>query len=215
MAREPYTLEFEFRNKRFKDAEAGFRAFAKAVRDDWDGSAKVLSTELRSFLDSVAEALAERHGTSWPGGTGPKTLSRRSGGLVTSILESVQVTGTAFGDIEGHIGAGFPGVVHEFGAVIKPRTAKYLTIPLPEALDGRGVPLKKSAREWQNTFVARSKAGNLIIFQKRGAQIVPLYVLKSQVTIPPRLGMGETLTVGLPYFVERAMDRMVRAITHQ
>jgi hypothetical protein len=74
------------------------------------------------------------------------------------------------------------------------------------------VPYRRSARDWDNTFVARSKKGNLIIFQRRGVQITPLYVLKTSVKIPARLGMGQTLNIGIPYFVERAMDRIVKGI---
>ncbi len=52
------------------------------------------------------------------------------------------------------------------------------------ALNANGTPIKLSAREWTNTFVAKSKAGNLIIFQKRGRQIAPLYVLEEQGDYP-------------------------------
>lgn len=207
-----YEVGFEFRNKRFRDAEKGLRVFADTIQKDWDGSAKVLSDELKSFLDSVAEALASRHGSAWPGGTTAKTLSKRSGALTDSIVKSVTVSGTTFDTIQGTIGGDFPAQVHEFGATITPKKSKYLTIPLPAALDARGVPLKKSARDWENTFVARSKAGNLIIFQRRLSQIIPLYVLKTSVTIPPRLGLRETLDVGLPYFVEKSMDALVKAV---
>ncbi|MCL4743842.1 MAG: hypothetical protein KJZ83_00355 [Burkholderiaceae bacterium] len=210
-----YTLEFEFRNQRYRDAQKGLEAFARHVRQDWDGAAKVLGRELRSFLNSVATALSRRHTNPWPGGTGEKTLSRRSGELVASIEKSVRVKGGTFDNLTGYISAAFPGIVHEFGATIKPRTAKFLTVPLPAALDSKGVPLKKKARDWNNTFVARSKAGNLLIFQRRGSQIVPLYVLKSSVTIPPRLGMRATLQAGLPYFVDRVMDQLVKDILVQ
>lgn len=201
----------DFRNKRFNDASAGLAALAKELSADWDGSAKVLSVELRSFLESVAEALVKRHGGAWPGGTGEKSLSRRSGKLIASIEKSVQVTGTQFDDIRGYIGAAFPGGVHEYGATIRPKTAKFLTVPLPAALNPNGTP-KKSAREWQNTFVARTKNGNLVIFQKSGTSITPLYVLKTFVKIKPRLGMGATLNAGLPYFVDRAADQIVKAM---
>ncbi|WP_113155973.1 hypothetical protein [Nitratireductor sp. OM-1] len=206
------TLEFQFRNRRFKDAEKGLRTFHRVLKKDWDGSAKVLSAELRGFLDAVAQALVERHSGAWPGGTTTNTLSRRSGGMLESIVNSVDVRGQTFTTIEGVIGGSFIAGVQEFGATIKPKSAKYLTVPLPAALNSDGTPIKKSAREWPNTFVARSKAGNLIIFQRRGAQIIPLYVLKTSVTIPPRLGMQATLSAGLPYFVDRAMDEIVRAV---
>ncbi len=205
-------FSFEFRNKRFKDAESGLRAFARAIKQNWDGSAKVLSNELREFLDGVAEALAQRHGGAWPGGTTSNTLSSRSGSMVQSIIESVEINGRTFDKITGQIGGSMIAAVQEFGATITPKSGKYLTVPLPAALDSKGLPRKKSARDWANTFVAQSKAGNLIIFQRDGAKITPLYVLKTSVTIPPRLGMRKTLDTGIPYFVERAMDTLVRLL---
>ena len=205
-----YEINFEFRNQRFQDAEKGLRAFADAIKKDWDGSAKALSVELRAFLDGVAKALAGRHSGAWPGGTGAQSLSKRSGVFVDSILKSVTVSGETFEAIQGTIGAGVPyAAIQEFGGTISPKNAKYLCIPLPAAMDGSGQPLRSSPRDWPNTFVKRSKAGNLLIFQKRGTSIVPLYVLKSSVVIPARLGLRKTLDAGLPYFVERAMDRMV------
>ena len=212
----PMNIEFQFRDKRFTDASAGLKAFNDALKKDWDGSAKVLSRELKTFLDSVAQALASRHSGGWPGGTGADTLSRRTGALVNSIIASVRVNGETFATIQGSIGSDVPYAgIQEFGGTIVPKNATYLTIPLPAALDGSGVPLYAKARDWPNTFVARSKAGNLIIFQKRGSSIVPLYVLKTSVTIPPRLGMKKTLDAGLPYFVGRAMDALVAGITAQ
>jgi len=210
------TIEFQFRDKRFTDAAAGLKAFSDELKRDWDGSAKVLSRELKSFLDSVAQALVKRHSGGWPGGTTVDTLSKRSGTLVNSIVASVRVSGETFNTIQGTIGSDTPyAAIQEFGGVIKAKNVTYLTIPLPAALDGNGVPLKTKARDWPNTFVAKSKAGNLIIFQRRGTSIVPLYVLKTSVTIPPRLGMKKTLDAGLPYFVGRAMDELVKAINAQ
>ena len=88
--------------------------------------------------------------------------------MVQSIIESVEVNGRTFDKITGQIGGSMIAAVQEFGATITPKTAKYLTVPLPAALEIKGVPRKKSAREWDNTFVAQSKAGNLIIFQRDG-----------------------------------------------
>jgi hypothetical protein len=213
MAHDPLTIEFEFRNQRFTDASKGLQAFYAAIKKDFDSSApQLLSVQLKNFLDTVAQALARRHGVAWPGGTTPTTMSVRSGGSIQSIIDSVKVEGQTFASIRGYIGGAFPLSVHEFGATIVSK-GKLLTIPLPAALDDHGIPLKKSAREWSNTFVARSKKGNLLIFQKVGTQIIPLYVLKSKVTIPPRLGMGDTIRTGLPYFVDKAMDSIVKSIT--
>ena len=209
-----FTVEFEFRGQRFEDAASGLRAFYDIIGKDWDGSARALNVELRSFLDQVVEAIVTRNSGAWPGGTTASSLSKRSGALVAAIQSSVTVTGATFEAVQGSIGA--PGIIYakiqETGGTIKAKNAKFLTIPLKAALNANGTPIMKSARDWPNTFVARSKAGNLIIFQKRGAQIVPLYVLKPSVVIPPRLGMRKSLDAGLPYFVDRAMDAIVRSV---
>ena len=100
-------------------------------------------SELREFLDGVAQALAQRHGAAWPGGTTTNTLSSRSGAMVQSIVESVEVNGTTFDKITGQIGGSMIAAVQEFGATITPKTAKYLTVPLPAALDSQGHPEKE------------------------------------------------------------------------
>jgi len=205
-----YVLEFEFRSQRYKDAAAGLGAFARAIKDDWERVTPVLKRELETFLKGVSASMVARHSGSWPGGTTAKTLSSRSGRALRSIEESIKVTGDTMDTVQGQIGGVHYLRIQEFGGTIVPKTAKYLTVPLPAALDGAGVPIHKSARDWDNTFVARSKAGNLLIFQKRGKDVVPLYVLVKSVTIPPRLGMRDTLNEGRSYFVERAMKNMLK-----
>ena len=79
-------------------------------------------------------------------------------------------------------------------------------------MNANGTPKKMSAREWDRTFVRRSKKGNLIIFTRSGKSLIPLYLLKKEVKIPPRLGMQKTLEVGLPRFVDKAMEAMLKEI---
>ena len=205
-------IEFEFRGKRYRDAEAGLRAFAKDIGKSLDGAGKVVERELRDYLETVAEALAQRHGNPWPGGTTDSSLSKRSGRGIQSIRDSIKVTGGTLDNVQGQIGAPGYMAIHETGGVIKAKRSKYLTIPLPAALNADGTPKKRSARQWRNTFVATSKKGNLLIFQRRGAGIVPLYALKTQVTIKPRLKLKETLDAGLPYFVDKTFDALMREI---
>lgn len=208
----PLTIEFEFRNKRYNDAQVGLNAFARHLNSGIDRLGPVLSKQMRNFLNSVALALSKRHGAGWPGGTTDNSLSKRSGKLVQSIKESVRVTGTSLKDIEGAIGGAFYARIHEFGGTIRAKNVKYLTIPLPAALNVNGTPKKRSAREWDRTFVIRSKKGNLLIVQKVGKNIVPLYVLKTSVTIKPRLKMGDTLRTGVPHFVDKAMAAMAKEL---
>jgi hypothetical protein len=179
----------------------------QAVQGGMERSVKVLV----ETLDKIYAEVAKQHGNPWPTGTGPRSLSSRSGGGLQSIKDSIKVTaGPPFQIIEGRISTA-KMTVHETGAVITPRRAKYLTIPLGEALDSRGVPIKRSAREWDNTFVQRSRRGNLIIFRKLSRdRIVPLYLLKDRVRLPARLGMGETVDRNIPYFAEKVIAAFER-----
>lgn len=72
-----------------------------------------------------------------------------------------------------------------------------LAIPLPAAQTGAGVA-RGSPRSFPDTFIARAKSGkkSLLIFQKKGKAIVPLFVLKDKVTIPARLGFEDEWNEG-------------------
>jgi hypothetical protein len=156
-----------------------------------------MKSAMNRYLKLIAGRMVAKHKRPWPtgpmpGGTNPATLSSRTGKATQSIRDSVKVK-EAGNEIVGYIGGIFYLKSHEYGAVIRARRSQYLTIPLPAALDSRGVPLKRSAREWADTFVIKSKNNNLLIVQKNASGIVPLYVLKREVRIPKRLGMKDEL----------------------
>lgn len=208
----PLTLTFDWRSQRFYDASVGMRAFAQNLNKRFDDVPQIISRELRAWLEVVAEALAQRHGKAYPGGTGPKSLSRRSGFLVESLKNSVRVEGSTLATIVGTLTVPGSRKIHEHGGVLRPKRAKYLTIPLPAALNSNGTPKKPSARSWENTFVMKSKAGNLLIVQKRGTQIIPLYVLKAQVYIPPRLGLMDTARAGTTMLADRLTNAIFKEL---
>lgn len=148
---------------------------------------------MTKYLRLIAGRVAGKHNKPWQPGANNSRLNTRSGRGMKSVIESVEVKDGGPGEVIGLIGGVFYLATQEYGAVIRAKRSKYLTIPLPAALDSRGVPRKRSAREWANTFIKKSKAGNLIIFQKRAGGIVPLYVLKKSVRIPKRLGLRDEL----------------------
>lgn len=212
-----FTLQLELDGKRFKNVERGIRALSEGLNPRKLGVDRIVRRELRDMLDTVAEAMAQRHSTPWRPGTRLSTgvrggkLAKRSGRTLRAIKRSVKVQGSG-SEITGTIGGPFYLHVHENGATIRARKARFLTIPLPAALTSRGVPKKRRARDWPNTFVQRSKRGNLIIFQKRGGRLVPLYLLKKRVRIPRRLGMGATLRKAAPVALDRIGAAVVKRI---
>lgn len=190
-------LQAAYAGKLYALPEPAVEALIKDLRDL---EIRILPNGLRRAMDRyiklIAGRVAARMTSPWPGGTSARTLSRRSGRAVQSVRDSVKVEEiltSGQSEIIGRIGGVWYLRTHEKGAVIRAKRAKFLTIPLPAALNSQGIPLKKRARDWANTFIMSSKKGNLLIFQKRGGQIVPLYVLKKSVRIPKRLGMENEL----------------------
>lgn len=208
-------LSITYRGQEMTNANDLAGRFLTDFKADIDLATGRISDMLLETLTEIYGALEAQHGRPWPlsdnaFGTTPRALAMRTGAGLASIKQSITIrdTGGGSGDrvIEGSISTGLL-TVHETGVTITAKRSQYLTIPLRAALDGRGVPLRSSAREWQNTFVARSKAGNLIIFQKDGKNVTPLYLLKSSVYIPPRLQMRQTVA----YYADRFGGKLAAA----
>ena len=200
------SMNIEYKGRTYHD----LRAVGKVITDDLDKalvlSAPILGRELERFFTKLANDMDAKHSGSWPNGTTGNSLSKRTGLGLRSIRKSIFIgKSTKLGNIRGRIRTG-KMTIHEKGAILTPKGAKFLTIPTKYALDARGVPLKRSAREWKNTFIKRSKAGNLVIFQRRsGREIIPLYVLKPYVRIKPRLGLGKTFESNIPFLESRIL----------
>lgn len=201
------------KRKTFKDAAAGIQAFSGGAVS-FDKMDPIIKKMMRNFLNALAGDMRTRHGGAWPGGTGTSTLSKRTGRLVESIAKSVRVTGkfSGAGEVRGQIGSPLVyASTQEFGATIRPKRAKWLTVPLPAAMDKRGIMLLPKARDYPRTFIAKSRKGNLLIFQKIGKRkIIPLFVLKKSVKIPPRLNLGKALELGSKPFGDRVVEKVFR-----
>jgi hypothetical protein len=86
------------------------------------------------------------------------------------------------------------------GTTIRPKTAQFLTIPLAAAKTAAGVA-RGTARDFPNTFIARSKKGSLLIFQRQGKTIVPLFLLLKEVYVPARPALLPTMQRTIPLIV--------------
>ena len=73
--------------------------------------------------------------------------------------------------------------IHEYGGTIRPVRAKALTIPLPAAMTRAGV-VRKSAREWDNTWLSVKNGKDAVICHTTASgKVEPLFVLKRKVVI--------------------------------
>jgi len=96
---------------------------------------------------------------------------RKTGSLTRSII-MYPTSPTTYVDIGSNL---VYARIQDLGGEIRPKSGKYLTIPLP------GV--RGSIRSHSGGFFIRSKAGNLLYVKKAGNGIKPLFVLKDSVKI--------------------------------
>jgi hypothetical protein len=189
----------------------------KMSRKVFSETKKVLATEARLMTSHTRKTymsgprpyiLAVRTG-NLRAQTKPLPVTERSG-----VIESGMGFGTTYA--RPHVGP--KGQV----TTIKPVNRKYLTIPLPAAMTKAGV-LRGAAQSgmWGETFFARSKKGNLILFGKRVAQkgahageargdVVPLFVLKKQVQIKSRVHPEVILAWEKPRMIKAFRDIGIR-----
>ena len=185
----------------FKGAVDAIKAI-DTIAKDYEFQIKAIIFKNSHLLETYTRQLMQ-------GGTTSTHLRKRSGRLQGST-KAIVVKKTADGVYTGgiQVGTTYAGIHiarpgQEGGStVIRPKNKKFLTIPLPAALTPAGV-LRGSAMSglYHNTFIQRSKAGNLIIFgamkqvqfagQKQ--KIVPLFLLVKKVTVPFRINASSLL----------------------
>lgn len=202
-----FTIKARVGRRNYNRLSDAYQSLAVRIGEGFEAFTGRVEGILREHLDAVIEEVTARNSGAWPGGTTDTSLSMRSGEGINQIHQAAFKTGRKLKNLstgfrlEGYM------AVHETGGTISGK-GKMLTIPLPPALNANGTPKRKSAREWENTFIGRSTKGNLLIFQREGASITPLYILKPQVTIKPRLGLRDTFSRTLPYYVDKVVDAL-------
>jgi len=124
-----------------------------------------------------------------------KKSGRKTSQLARNIGSKTEVEGSTYKTVIGTGVGSAKSVVYariqEEGGTIKPRRRKFLTVPLPGIM---GV-----ASNYPDAFCIRSKAGNLLIVERKGKDgIRPLFVLKKQVTLPATHWFSRPLSEKLP-----------------
>jgi len=140
--------------------------------------------ELKKALNRIGIVLTNHIRGKLSGGVLKVRTNRLRGSINYKIFDSIKELFVSAGTNIAY------GRIHEYGGTIE--GSPWLTIPLPAAQTASGV-LRARARDWVDTFFRTSSNGNLILFQKRGKEAVPLFVLKHSVTIPKRPYMKPTL----------------------
>lgn len=176
-------------------------------------------TRMMNFGDTIKQcvtkymlvALREARLNVTGGGSAKDKLNVRTGDLRRSISINVQQEGKI---TRGAIGSNvIYARIHELGGTIKPVTKRYLTIPFPGIKTPAGVA-RGGARDFDNTFFRKSKAGNLILFQKNGKTIIPLFLLRDRpVEIPARPYLMPAMEKIKPMLMQEIGERITKEVT--
>ncbi|WP_420011455.1 hypothetical protein [Tateyamaria sp.] len=213
MMAQTLTIETHFRGERYERASVGLRALADAVGTDFDQLGLVVSREMRLFLKTERDKLAKHHSGS---ATTSNRLAKRTGELVRALQKGGRVTETpTLADVKGEVFLPSKYRIHEFGGSIRPQKGGYVFVPLPAALKSDGTPKHMNPRQWHGTFIAESKKGNLLLFQRQGPKLIPLYALKPRVSVKRRLGLGAGIRRGVPAFADRAFEALLNEILNE
>jgi phage gpG-like protein len=167
-------------------------------------------------------ALKARHGTGGAAASPitssrPGRLYRRDGALMRSVKFFTEPSAGGKAGREGYGGAELTlnrlalvmmvgdsatpyAKIHEYGGTVTPKSKKWLTVPLPDAVTPSGRPkgaaqIRRTGDGWETdmgpTFILQKGSRRFIAVQT-GKDIKLLYTLRKSVTIPPRLNMVRT-----------------------
>ena len=195
----------------------------------------ILFRSFRDIGINHTNAVKKRQFGPYRGNSYSDKLQARTGGLRKGVGYKTK-RGSGLGVQTRLFATGKAAVLQEHGGTIRPKRSKFLTIPLPAALTKAGAQSGKykirlgtasrSARSGASrlrhitdagpTFIFKSKRGNLIVGITNpktgkpygsGGRITPFYVLKKQVSIPPRFGFLKTWKQLGRRFAARRLDR--------
>lgn len=102
--------------------------------------------------------------------------------------------------------------IHEHGGAVRPKRAKYLTIPLKANLTPAGV-MRRPIRQFPHVaFVMSRRKALIALAGDSKGEMRPMFVLKKRVKIPKRLGLVKRWNALQPKFLDRLNVAAARAL---
>ncbi len=206
-----------FNGRYYQDLGQAFSKMMNGIEYDMSKISPMVEMELRAYIKRAANNVTDKFTPYSPGPNTGDRLQNRSGDAKSQLRsrQSVVKTNSAKFNFnyQGSIkGPGYLNIQEDGGTIVA--SSGYIAIPLPDALDSRGMPLKPGPSSWKNTYIKKSRKGTIIVFTKIRRRSVPIYVLKKSVTIRPRLRMMEGLLAAAPYFERKVMSNIEKFLTH-
>jgi len=156
--------------------------FHQRVKELSRAGKDILAALTRGLKDGVEDAAANVQENYLTG----QSLKSRTGTLRRSVTGWLQDESTGAVGVAENAGASkYAWLLTDEQKTIRPKSGKFLTIPIGENLTGSGVPRWTSPRQRPDGFFVKSKAGKLLYGYKNGkkGKFRPLFVLVTQVTV--------------------------------
>jgi hypothetical protein len=118
------------------------------------------------------------------------------GAIRRQLINGIKIYGTRIDTLRTEVFGAEYIHAQEYGATIRPKSAKALTLPLPAALRPDGSPKFKTARAWKRygTFTWRDKRTKrgYLAYKNAAGKLVLLYVFVNVVHLMPKLGLRKS-----------------------
>jgi hypothetical protein len=187
--------------------------FKRTVSDVSRMGDKIRRAAQRGLAEAVKEA-AQHVSKNYLTG---QYLKRRTGNLARSIdSRMVEEFHGVIGVLEESAVDHYKWILGDETKTIRPKSAKFLTIPIGEALTPSGVPRYSSPRDVEGGFFFTSDSGQLMFGIRRGqtkrAKIRPLFVLVKEVTIHGTGALADGVLESSDRMTEILSDRIGEAV---
>lgn len=180
--------------------------------DDWDRLPEAMA-KCPKYLYEEWKVAGGRYLAGWigkfkrenvtKGGDGVNTRSGALRRAFTQVVHGTDLDSLRF--VAGTVHVGLPYAhIQEFGGVVTPKRAKWLTIPLAAAKTPAGVA-RFSARDAlsrDNVHFIRTKRGRPMIVEMNAKSWKPLFLLVKRVKIAKRLGFFDSWKRADPGFTK-------------
>lgn len=187
----------------------GLRINLKKLTPEIQDALLAETKEQSKFLTNY---IIERHLT---GGTSEDRLGVRSGTfrrmtlpIIPNVYSQKMKGGTAFHSPFARVQVGPKGQV----TTIKPITAKYLAIPIGEALSASGAPRYSGPRAVPGLVPITSKKGNHLLVRMSKAGMEPLFLLLKETQVPARVWPHQILGKNIKKIASAYRERLKRTL---
>lgn len=207
---------FQYRGVRYNRINSAFGAALDDIDNDFKKLTKEYERELKGYIERVARNVTDKFKQYKHGKSPYDRLMNRTGRAKRELRASPTVRRTDGNKFNAAYIGRVTGPdylnIQEDGGWLTAKSGKYITIPLPAALNPNGTPKKRSMSEWRNTFTKKTRKGAIVVFHKKGGKAIPIYVLKKRVYIKPRLRLGEGFDRAAPYYERKLLDTIQREL---